>query len=35
MGEVVILNFAKDDLKLSVMISASEGATQVMLTVSK
>jgi len=35
MGEVVILNFAKDDLKLNVMISASEGATQVMLNVSK
>ena len=35
MGEVVILNFAKDDLKLNVMITASEGATQVILTVSK
>ncbi len=35
MGEVVILNFAKDDLKLNVMISASEGATQVMLNVSE
>jgi hypothetical protein len=35
MGEVVILNFAKDALKLNVMISASEGATQVMLNVSK
>ena len=35
MGEVVILNFAKDDQKLSVMITASDGATQVILTVSK
>ena len=35
MGEVVILNFAKDDLKLNVMITASEGATQVILNVSK
>ena len=35
MGDVVMLNFAKDDLKLSVMITASDGATQVILTVSK
>jgi len=35
MGDVVILNFAKDDQKLSVMITASDGATQVILTVSK
>jgi hypothetical protein len=35
MGEVAILNFAKGDLKLSVMITASDGATQVILTVSK
>ena len=35
MGEMVILNFAKDDQKLSVMITASDGATQVILTVSK
>jgi predicted small lipoprotein YifL len=35
MGDVVMLNFAKDDQKLSVMITASDGATQVILTVSK
>jgi hypothetical protein len=35
MGDVVLLNFAKDDQKLSVMITASDGATQVILTVSK
>jgi predicted small lipoprotein YifL len=33
MGETVILNFAKDDLKLNVMISTSDGATQVMLNI--
>jgi predicted small lipoprotein YifL len=35
MGDVVMLNFAKDDQKLSVMITANDGATQVILTVSK
>jgi hypothetical protein len=35
MGDVVMLNFTKDDQKLSVMITASDGATQVILTVSK
>ena len=30
-----MLNFAKDDQKLSVMITASDGATQVILNVSK
>ena len=35
MGDLIMLNFAKDDQKLSVMITASDGATQVILTVSK
>jgi hypothetical protein len=35
MGEVVMLNYVKDALKLNVMISASEGVTQVMLNVTK
>jgi hypothetical protein len=35
MGDVVMLNFAKDAQKLNVMINASEGATQVILNVSK
>lgn len=35
MGDVVILNFAKDAQKLNVMITASDGATQVILNVSK
>jgi hypothetical protein len=35
MGDVVMLNYAKDDQKLGVMITASDGAMQVILTVSK
>ena len=35
MGELVMLNYLKDDQKLSVMISGTEGDISVILTVSK
>ena len=35
MGELVMLNYTKDDQKLSVMISGTEGDVSVILTVSK